>query len=48
MCTWWRVFDEPHYTFVCSDQRLDVGAALIVCAPDGELSDEVWEDLAVI
>ena len=48
MRAWWQVFDQSYDAFVCSDERLYVLCASVVCAPDGDLSDKMWEDLTIV
>ena len=45
---WREVLDEAYYTLLCSDQWSEVGAIGVVCAPDGDLANEVGEHLAVV
>ena len=39
---------ESDDLLLCSDEWLEVGALGVGGAPDGDVSDEVWVDLAVV
>ena len=41
----WYVFDESDDLLLCSDERFYVCLLLVGCAPDGDVADEMWEDV---
>ena len=48
VCSWWFVCYESDDLLLCSDEWLKVGVLGVGGAPDGDVSDEVWVDLAVV
>ena len=48
MGSWWEVFDESDYSFLCSDEWLYVLLLGIGCAPDGDVADEMWVYVYVV
>ena len=42
MCSGWFVCDDADDFLLGSDKWLDVRFLCVSCAPDGDVSDEVW------
>ena len=42
VCSRWLVFDDSNDFLLGSDEWLDVCFLIVGCAPDGDVSDEVW------
>ena len=48
MCSWWFVFDHSDDFLLCSYQWLDVLFLGVVCAPDGNGTNEVRVGVGVV